>query len=129
MRTGTRWGWGATGVLLCLFVAYLVQERRRPGSEMAIEFESRGEEVAAAGGARQLLPGVGLGAQRNWQVSTSRSSALQRMLPSTSQGSASLHTSRRWLWLQLMRAIAVATTAINSKVLNITTILPANSSS
>jgi hypothetical protein len=73
MRTGTRWGWGAAVVLLGLFFAYLAQERRRPGSETGHEFESQDEAVAAARGARQVLPLVGLGVQPNWQVSTLRS--------------------------------------------------------
>lgn len=77
MRTGTRWGWGAAVVLLGLFFAYHAQEGRRPasdlGSETGHEFESQGEAVAAARGARQLLPPIGLGVRTNWQVSTSRS--------------------------------------------------------
>jgi hypothetical protein len=77
MRTGTRWWWGAAVILLGLFVAYLAQERRRPasdlGSETGHEFESQSEAVAAARGARQLMPPAGLGVRPNWQVSTSRS--------------------------------------------------------
>jgi hypothetical protein len=77
MRTKTRWWAGAVVLLFGLFVAYLAQERRRPasdpGSERGHEFESQGEAIAAARGARQLLPPLGLGIRPNWQVSTGRS--------------------------------------------------------